>query len=138
MVCLPPHSCMLLTSCCVPVETVNETVAALYNITDFSRGECCCSAPSVWTQPFFLLTPRPTRVQRAPFAWPQPGHLLHCRPQLSIISSHLWKTSKLPLERQYEAFKSKQSSECIFNDGTTKKYWISLGSFACEPGGGCF
>lgn len=47
--------CMLLTFCYIPVETVNETVAALYKITDFPPGECC------WLIPVQLLQcePRP-------------------------------------------------------------------------------
>lgn len=33
--------CMLLIFCCITVETINETVAALNNVTDFYSGECC-------------------------------------------------------------------------------------------------
>lgn len=28
--------------CYIAVKTLNETVAALYNVTDFYSGECCC------------------------------------------------------------------------------------------------
>lgn len=37
--------CMLLIFCYITVETMNETVAALHNITDFYSGECCCFIP---------------------------------------------------------------------------------------------
>lgn len=31
---------MLMILCYITVETMNETLAALYNITDFYSGEC--------------------------------------------------------------------------------------------------
>ena len=33
--------CMFTIFCYITVETMNETVAALYNITEFYSGECC-------------------------------------------------------------------------------------------------
>lgn len=38
-------SCMLMIFCYITVETMNETVAALYNVTGFYSGECCRYIP---------------------------------------------------------------------------------------------
>lgn len=58
---------MLLILCIITVERMNETVAALYNITDFSLGELLLlyvylsAFPQRKTQPRFLL-PGPSRT----------------------------------------------------------------------------
>lgn len=58
--CFPSQSCMLMTLCYITVETMNETVAALYNITDFYGGECYCIglfplSPSFSVNPALIL-----------------------------------------------------------------------------------
>lgn len=45
-------SCMLMTFCCITVDAMNETVAALYNITDFYSGEWCWFIPPPPPPPF--------------------------------------------------------------------------------------
>lgn len=63
---------MLLIFCYITVETMNETVAALYNITDFYSGECCWFIPiqPLQCEPSPAFTPWPNHTQHTPLTWP--------------------------------------------------------------------
>lgn len=52
--------------CYITVETMNETVAALYNVTDFYSGECCRFIPI-----------QPPQCEPSPVLTPQPNHIQH-------------------------------------------------------------
>jgi len=69
--------------CYITVETMNETVAALYNVTDFYSGECCWFIP---IQPPHvtpaLLLPHRTQHTRSPSTplTNSSSHLSHLSP----------------------------------------------------------
>lgn len=55
--------CMLLILCIIAVERMNETMAALYNITDFSLGELLLLYFT--SQPSLSVKPSPAFTSRA-------------------------------------------------------------------------
>lgn len=133
--------------CYIPVETVNETVAALYNITDFPPGECCWLIPVQLLQcepkPAFLL-PGLTIPPHTPLTWPEPVHLWpypHRRLQTFIIVVDVWKIRLYALEHHNNQYI--KAHNCPNNPQSTffsvmKRYLYGLLLDTCEPGGGCF